>query len=145
MLSLVISAPLREELFRLAADGIPEEVCGVLSGGVQGDRGDVLEVLPCRNVDPAPQIAYMLDPQEQLSALQRIETTPGRELVGFYHSHPEGPCQLSLVDALRASWPKAFYVLIDLSGDAPALRAWYFRGEAGGFEPAEVVVAASEG
>ncbi len=69
---------------------------------------------PVKNVHPRPRGEYQLDPQEQLRLILHVEDELGLEVVGFYHSHPDGPARLSATDAARATWPGASYLLVHL-------------------------------
>jgi proteasome lid subunit RPN8/RPN11 len=91
-------------------------VCGILAGRTEatGDR-EVVAAFPVRNVSPAPESEYLLDPEEQLRVTLRIEDELGLDLIGFYHSHPAGPAHLSATDLARASWPGASYLLVHLA------------------------------
>jgi proteasome lid subunit RPN8/RPN11 len=88
---------MREDVERRA----PEEACGLLSG--QDDR--VHEVFPMTNALNSP-VRFRLDPQEQIQAFEHIEQN-GWELVGIYHSHPQGPPTPSRTDVMEAYYPEA--------------------------------------
>ena len=45
-----------------------------------------------------------MDPQDQWRAFQRMETA-GLELLGIYHSHPNGPDRPSPTDIAEAMYP----------------------------------------
>jgi proteasome lid subunit RPN8/RPN11 len=95
----------------------PEEACGILGGRDEGEARTVEALHPCRNVAPEPRWEYRADPRDQLRAFLAVEEA-GLEVVGFYHSHPQGPAQPSPVDAARASYPGASYVLVWLAPEA---------------------------
>lgn len=117
----------------------PEEACGILAGTIEGDAHVVRHVFPIRNASPRPRVEYLLDPQEQLRATIAAEDGMGLDVVGFYHSHPEGPAALSATDAARASWPGASYLLVHLAPSEGWLSARW--GEAPGrFVPEPVQV-----
>jgi proteasome lid subunit RPN8/RPN11 len=91
---------------RLHADAcLPEEACGLLGGA--GIR--VQLVVPVENVLHSP-VRYHMDPAGQLAAFQRIEAS-GFELVGIFHSHPNGPEHPSLTDIAEAFYPEAFQLI----------------------------------
>jgi proteasome lid subunit RPN8/RPN11 len=122
-----------------AREGSPAEVCGVL-GGESGERSRADRSQRVENVATTPRTRYELDPAAQLAAMQTIEAD-GREVVGFYHSHPEGPAGPSETDAAQATWPGYSYVIVSLAGEAPSVRAWRWTGES--FEREQVRVQAS--
>ena len=77
----------------------PLEACGLLAG--KGKRVEI--VLPMQNAAQSA-VRFRLDPQEQWRAFQHIEAH-GWELVGIYHSHPQGPTHLSPRDIIEAMYP----------------------------------------
>jgi proteasome lid subunit RPN8/RPN11 len=83
---------------RIVSDALADEAmerCGLLLGEREGDAWDararrmVLEVLPVRNVSPEPAHAYELEAASLLGAYRR-EREGGLEVLGAYHSHPDG-------------------------------------------------------
>ena len=131
---LVLSGDAYERLLDHARAGAPEEVCGVLGGTTGGedrssDTGErrVETALPVENVADRPRTRYELDPAEQLERIEAIEDE-GREVVGFYHSHPTGPSGPSATDRAQATWPGASYVIVDLRDER--VGAWRWTGDA---------------
>lgn len=125
---LVCSTAVREAVLTHARDGHPEEVCGVL-GGEHGDEeshADTLERV--ENVAATPRTRYELDPEGHLAAMEAIEAA-GREVVGFYHSHPAGPAEPSETDAAQATWAGYSYVVVALGQAEPSVGAWRWTGE----------------
>ena len=115
-----------------AREGTPEEVCGVL-GGEHGEERSHVETVHCaRNVAETPETRYHIDPEQQLELIDGIEEA-GRDVVGFYHSHPAGPTEPSETDANRATWPGRSYVIVALDGE-PFVGAWRWSGENERFE-----------
>jgi proteasome lid subunit RPN8/RPN11 len=135
---LVFARAAYDDVLDHAREGSPAEVCGVL-GGVTGgeERGDggesganrrrVETARPVENVAELRRTRYELDPAEQLEHIEAIEAD-GREVVGFYHSHPNGPSGPSATDEAQATWPGASYVIVDRSGD-PSVGSWRWTGE----------------
>ncbi len=128
---------------RLAAlaEGDPmREVCGL----VVAWPGGGVELVPVRNAagdatgDPGRgRHAFLLDPVEQLSLERRVRAGRGRT-VAAYHSHVDGPAELSAVDreALVVDGvpvlPGADHVVIGCSGGkAREIRS--FRWDGSGF------------
>ena len=94
------------ELMRRDVDGkAPEEACGFLAGKGQS----VSAVIPVTNKLHSP-FRYHMDPYEQLQAFQRIEED-GQELLGIYHSHPNGPDVPSPTDIAEAFYPDVVYII----------------------------------
>jgi proteasome lid subunit RPN8/RPN11 len=115
---------------------LPEEACGLLGGS----QGVVRMVIPVLN-SLHSRIRFHMDPQGQLSAMQRIEDE-GEEIVGIYHSHPAGPRGPSESDLAEAAYPEAAYLIW-----APALGAWHcraFRIGPAGVAPLKIRIEAGE-
>lgn len=90
---------------------------------------------PTGNVAEAPRTRYRIDPEELLATVEEIEAA-GRDVVGFYHSHPNGPERPSATDEERATWSDYSYVICSLT-DEPSLDSWRWAGEE--FEEEEIV------
>jgi proteasome lid subunit RPN8/RPN11 len=98
------------ETMRLAVAGtVPEEACGLLAGTIHEDLYQVELVVPTTNILHSP-VRYRMDPTEQLHALERIDAA-GLELVGIYHSHPQGPDHPSPTDLAEAYYPEVVYLI----------------------------------
>jgi len=86
---------MRRQVSRLA----PLEACGLLAG----INRRVEMSIGVRNADQSP-VRFHMEPLEQWRAFQRIESA-GLELLGIYHSHPDGPDRPSLTDIAEAMYP----------------------------------------
>lgn len=135
----------REHLGRIQGEAsahAPEEVCGVLVGRREGDDIVVERIEAARNAHGTPRVAYLVEPADLLRVLLLAEDEWGMEVVGFYHSHPDGPAGMSVLDAALASWPDAAYLLVWLRPTA-GVGCWTWRDASGRFEPRDVVVRAT--
>jgi len=86
---------MRRQVNRLA----PLEACGLLAG----INRRVEMSIGVRNADQSP-VRFHMEPLEQWRAFQRIESA-GMELLGIYHSHPDGPDRPSPTDIAEAMYP----------------------------------------
>lgn len=120
-MTLSFSSGAYDALFFHAREGAPEEVCGVLSGS----DSTVTTTHRVPNVAAFPRTRYELDPEKQLNAIESAESES--ELLGFYHSHPEGPSKPSATDRAQATWPDAYYVIVSVPENS--VSAWYWTGE----------------
>ncbi|MFC6992549.1 desampylase [Haladaptatus sp. GCM10025707] len=107
--------------------GAPEEICGILEGGREGDTAQVQAAHPVENVAEQPRTRYTLDPEAQLDVMEEIEER-GASVVGFYHSHPDGPTGPSATDEAQATWPGYSYVIVALAG-RPFVGSWKWTGD----------------
>jgi proteasome lid subunit RPN8/RPN11 len=79
----------------------PLEACGLLAG--KNDR--VESTIGIYNAERSP-VRFRMEPSAQWRAFQRIEAA-GLDLVGIYHSHPNGPDHPSPTDIAEALYPVA--------------------------------------
>ena len=70
----------------------------------------VERAVPARNLRPRPD-RYLIDPADHCAAL-RAARAAGLEVVGAYHSHPDGTLRPSEVDRREASYPEFIYAIV---------------------------------
>ena len=105
-----------EELRRHGEETYPNECCGVLLGGLEGEARRVRKVERCDNTrSDAPRTRYNIDGKELLR-IQREARERGEEVVGFYHSHPDHPARWSRTDLAEAHWTGCSYVITAIEG-----------------------------
>lgn len=98
------------------------EVCGVLIGR-RAPHLTLERVVAAENVHPTPQRHFLLDASTLLRA-DHAARAAGLELIGFYHSHPNGLLLPSLSDR-RDAWPGYLVLLVAVAGhQTRALSAW---------------------
>ena len=75
----------------------------------------------------------MIEPREILR-VDREAREAGREILGFYHSHPDHPARPSHFDEAHATWPGYSYVILSIvDGNPNDLRSWVLEKEGGPF------------
>ena len=116
-------ATLLEEAKRAA----PAECCGLLLG--QGTA--VLQALPAANVAQDPLRHFEIDPAA-LFAAHRAAREGGLELLGYYHSHPNGHPLPSATDCEHASGDNRCWAIV-AGGEVR-----FFRDDPDGFLPITV-------
>jgi len=85
----------------------PMECCGL----VAGPSPDVVSfVYPLTNADLSP-VAYTIEPYEHYRAWKHAEGN-GWNLIGAFHSHPEGPPYPSPTDLRLAVEPEWTYLIV---------------------------------
>lgn len=136
---LLIPPGVRESILSHAERGGDEEICGVLAGDYGEERSRVEAAHRTDNVAANPRTRYRIDPEELLATIKSVEET-GQDVIGFYHSHPNGPAAPSTTDTARATWSGYSYVICSLGG-SPSVDSWRWTGEA---FTAEAVVVTSE-
>ncbi len=90
-----------------AANAAPLECCGLLLGR----EGRVTEARPAANVAPDPARHFEIDPAA-LFAAHRAARAGGPELIGYYHSHPEGHPVPSATDCAHASGDSRIWAIV---------------------------------
>ena len=126
------SLTLSRVLYALIMDHLravyPEEGCGFIAG-----RDGVARVVyPVENRLHST-VAFEMDPRQQVEALLAIADA-GLEVIGIYHSHPQGPAGLSASDLACITYPQAWQLIISLARpEAP--EACLFAVETGRVEP----------
>ena len=123
-MAVEVSSEVLEALLAQAAQAHPRECCGVLLG--QGKRVD--QPIPADNVHPAPESHFEIDPQVLIDC-HRHAREGGPEVVGYYHSHPNGLARPSATDRDSASGDGRIWAIV-ANG---AVTFWKDAPE--GFEP----------
>jgi cysteine synthase B len=114
-----------------AAAAYPDEGCGALLGR---RAGSVDAALPLDNVtDAERRRRFLVSPEAYRQAEAEADRT-ARQLVGFYHSHPDHPAVPSAFD-LEHAWPNLSYVIVSVrNGEAGEVRSWRLRADRSQFD-----------
>ncbi len=124
MPGLILTSAAHAAIMEAAAQAHPNEACGILLG-----RGTVIHTaLPAANVHADPACHFEIDPAA-LVAGHKAARAGGPQVLGYYHSHPNGLARPSTTDRASASgdgrvWAIAAGGEISLWRDGPS-----------GFEP----------
>lgn len=81
-----------------ARRAFPEEACGILLG----EASSVTHFQETRNVHPSPETHFEIDPQALIAA-HRAAREGGAQILGYFHSHPNGPAKPSKTDQESAA------------------------------------------
>jgi proteasome lid subunit RPN8/RPN11 len=111
-MALKISGALYDELRRHGEATYPHECCGVLLGEFDeaGEKVANAEVQCGNTRTDSLANRYQISPSE-LVRIQREALLAGRDIVGFYHSHPDHPARWSATDLAEAHWTGCSYVI----------------------------------
>jgi proteasome lid subunit RPN8/RPN11 len=131
------------DLVAHAREGRPQEVCGVLAGTYGEASSRVTHVHRANNVADDPRTAYEIDPAALVERIEAIEAA-GRDVVGFYHSHPEGPLEPSPTDLAGATWTGYSYVIVAPAHADRRIGSWRWRGDAFEAESVRIDQASAE-
>ena len=127
-----------EAIRRHGEEAYPHECCGFLLGH-EGPEGRVVaRPVPAENErDDSPKNRYFISPEAYLRA-EIAAGKEGREIVGFYHSHPDHEARPSEFDREHA-FPGLSYLIVSVrGGKAEAVRSWVLAGDRSRFDPEPV-------
>lgn len=96
-----------------------QECCGLLAGR----DGLIARVLPATNAAGETRKNYEIAPEELFRVMREIRAA-GLELLGVYHSHPNGKNEPSERDVERAYYPDLAYFILSPEADLAAARAF---------------------
>ncbi len=127
---LRISRQLVDELVHeaLTSEG---EVCGFLLGELRGQCFEVRELYKAKNVSPARDVSFNVDPRDVYEAHAYAEEK-GLDVVGIYHSHPEPPSPSPMDLKCMEDWPVVWLIISSVDGSMAAYIAK--RGSIEGLE-----------
>jgi proteasome lid subunit RPN8/RPN11 len=118
-----IDSRLLAELLAKARQQLARECCGLLAGR----DGIITHALAATNAASDPLVSYEIAPEE-LFRLMRELRAARLELLGIYHSHPNGKNEPSPRDIERAYYPDAAYFVVSpLAAAARPVRAFSIR------------------
>jgi len=130
MIRLVIDPADMAAINAAAAAAWPHEACGLLVGTRADDSIRVQSVIVTENIARDPERRFEVEPRALLSA-HREARTAGQELLGPWHSHPDGPARPSATDSVRAVSAGEVWLIVPVAGgQAGAAWAWLFDGGA---------------
>jgi proteasome lid subunit RPN8/RPN11 len=124
---LVLAAPLRRRIVDEARAAFPREGCGLIEGVRDGAEICVTAIHPVPNLADESD-RFELDPAKHIALLRELRGS-GRQIVGCYHSHPDGRAEPSPRDRAGAFEDGFLWLIaaIDAEGRS-ALNAFVARG-----------------
>ena len=118
-----------ERLATAAKEALPNEACGLLLG--LGSR--IERVREVANVHPEPVTHFEIDPKELIAA-HRAARHGGPEVVGYFHSHPDGLPEPSPTDLSHATGDGRVWAIVS-KGDIA-----FWRDDGDGFAKLSYIV-----
>ena len=98
------------------------------SGARVPHRGErILSAAPARNLSES-RTRYLIDPADHIRA-RREARALGLDVVGFYHSHPEGPAFPSLSDVAEATYGDVVWLIAGRAEAGDELRLFEIANE----------------
>lgn len=133
MTTLLLPSSLKEQIEAEARAAFPRECCGLIEGVRSGERIEAVTLHPAPNLAEAAD-RFEIDPAAQFAALRGARAN-GREIVGCYHSHPNGAAEPSAHDLAGAAEDGFVWVIAGAGGE---VRLAAFLYDAGRFSPLEI-------
>jgi proteasome lid subunit RPN8/RPN11 len=94
-----------------AVSAHPFEACGLLLGTRDNGRAAITAFTQTANVHPEPRTHFEIDPSALIDA-HRDERSGGRNLLGYYHSHPSGDPRPSATDRASSAGDGRIWAII---------------------------------
>lgn len=129
---LIIPHHIQSDLIAHAREGLPEEVCGYLTGTGR----EVLKQYRLTNMDHSAE-HFSFDPAEQFQVMREARKA-GHQILAVYHSHPATPARPSEEDIRLAFDPTISYVIVSMAAEIPDVKS--FRIKNGEVEREEIQV-----
>ncbi len=132
--ALIVSDDVAVRIQNHGRETYPNECCGALigTGNVVGECFS----LPNRT-EEGPRRHFLVSPDDYRAA-ERRATKSGRQLIGFYHSHPDHPARPSQYD-LDHAWPVFAYVIVAVEkGEPGVMTSWQLREDRSAFDEARI-------
>ncbi len=133
MTHLIFDSGLREQIEAQAHAAFPRECCGLIEGTRNHDVVKASTLHATRNVATEAD-RFEIDPAEHIRLLREARAA-GREIVGCYHSHPNGRADLSARDREHADEEGFVWLIISLSAPGVEVLLRAFIVANGNFEP----------
>ena len=106
-MTLELSRDVMKALLAEAEAAGSQECCGILLG--EGAR--ITAIRPAANVHPEPARHFEIDPRALIDA-HRDARSAGPQVLGYYHSHPNGLAEPSATDRAQAARDGAIWAII---------------------------------
>ena len=124
-----MSASLREQIAQEARAAFPRECCGLIEGACDDTNIRVTAVHPTRNLAKEND-RFEIDPMEQFTLL-RSARAKGGEIVGCYHSHPNGRAEPSARDLENAAEEGFLWLIAAIDPGRDVMLSAYVRAKIG--------------
>ena len=109
--AIILPAELSSRISSLAQAAAPAECCGALLGNSDFTTSwEVQNIVELTNRSPNTGTEYLIT-SDDVRYAQRKARALGLDVVGFFHSHPNGRSAPSATDLERA-WPGYVYVIV---------------------------------
>lgn len=132
-------ATLREH----ARADFPNECCGLLVGTCNADIATITDVHKSRNLTSGdPSKSFEVDPKLRFDVMRDVQSKPdGIDVIGHYHSHPNGPAAPSATDLSMAYEPDMIWLILGVPDNQDIeVGAFQARSDRSAFDSLELVI-----
>lgn len=138
---VIAGGALIDQIAAVAARAYPEECCGLLVGQRRDAAVRIAEAVASPNIATERRRRFEVDPALRLAVMRRLRGTAD-EIVGHYHSHPDGPPLPSEHDAAMAFEAGMIWLVVAVAqGVAGHPGAFLYDPDAGRFRNLPLQVA----
>jgi proteasome lid subunit RPN8/RPN11 len=116
-----LAGPLQDQIEKEARAAFPRECCGLAEGVREEQTVRVTAIHPARNL-AAEADRFEIDPADQIRVIRTLRGT-GRDIVGCYHSHPNGRAEPSERDREGAFGEDFLWLILALAQGRDGLDA----------------------
>ena len=137
---IIISPDLLSKIETAAADAYPAESCGLLVGHGSIDKRIVMTrvEISSNRTENNMRDSFEIDPQRRFDLMRELKDGP-EQIVGHFHSHPNGAAQPSARDAQQAWEPALVWVITSVAKGQPSeTAAFAFDEESRAFRSLEI-------
>ena len=122
---LRLPSALHAQILAEARGAFPNECCGLIEGERMGEAVRVTALHATANLAPDPARGFEIDAAAHIRLRCALRGTP-REVVGCYHSHPNGLAGASATDRARNrdAEPEFLWLIAAVAGDRTSLAAF---------------------
>ena len=125
---LKLTRQIEAAIRKAGADAYPNECCGILLGGEDGDSHVVKSLRPIENArESGEQYHRFLITAEEMMQAELEARRLGLDIVGFYHSHPDHPAKPSDYDREHALPFYSYIILRVADGKPEQMTSWRLR------------------
>ena len=139
-MTISVGPALLDQIRRHGESDYPHECCGLLIGSFAADGRKLAdEILPISNAreESAKRNRFLIAPEDLMRG-EKHARRRGKDVLGFYHSHPDHPAVPSQFD-LDHAWPVYSYIIVSVrEGRASDLFSYELRADRSRFDPEDI-------
>ncbi|KXB08404.1 hypothetical protein AKJ56_01425 [candidate division MSBL1 archaeon SCGC-AAA382N08] len=125
-----LSGQILKKLRRISKKVFPKEACSLLIGKFGGGNIIVEEIRETENVHDSDS-SFLIDPRVIAEVLDELKSND-RELLGFFHTHPELPAFVSDRDEkFMELWGEKVWIIAgtDVSGNISEIKSFLWKDD----------------